>query len=70
MTMYYKAKPNMLNNIGMKIFRTENEAIKYLEETTGHEMASECIRKTKNGKITRTYHSDWYILGKLTKMEA
>lgn len=67
--MYYRAKPNMLNNIGMKIFRTENEAIKYLEETTGYEMASECIRKTKKGKITRSYVSDWYILGKLTKME-
>tara|TARA_B100001093_G_scaffold426287_1_gene420140 strand:+ start:1214 stop:1420 length:207 start_codon:yes stop_codon:yes gene_type:complete len=68
--MYFKAKPNMLNNTGMKIFRHEDEAIKYLEQYTGHELASECIRKTKKGKITRSYHSDWYVLGKLTRMEA
>ena len=34
----YVAKPNLNNNIGLKTFLLESDAIKYLEEVTGYEM--------------------------------
>ena len=36
----YVAKPNLNNNIGLKTFSLESDAIKYLEEYT-HEMSFE-----------------------------
>ena len=37
----YIAKPNLNNNIGLKTFSLESDAIKYLEEYTGYEMSFE-----------------------------
>ena len=37
----YVAKPNLNNNIGLKTFSLESDAIKYLEEYTGYEMSFE-----------------------------
>lgn len=53
------AKPNLNNMLGAKEFATKKEAVKYLEEFTGIEMAYERDRKTKE----ITY--DWEIIGKL-----
>tara|TARA_B100001939_G_C16721534_1_gene521447 strand:- start:452 stop:640 length:189 start_codon:yes stop_codon:yes gene_type:complete len=53
------AKPNLNNNTGLKEFETVKEAVKYLEEYTGIEMAYERNRKTKE----ITY--DWELIGKL-----
>tara|TARA_S200002703_G_C3732652_1_gene225206 strand:+ start:178 stop:366 length:189 start_codon:yes stop_codon:yes gene_type:complete len=53
------AKPNLNTNIGLKEFETVKEAVKYLEEYTGIEMAYERNRKTKE----ITY--DWELIGKL-----
>ncbi len=53
------AKPNMNTNIGVKEFENVKDAVKYLEEYTGIEMAYERNRKTKE----ITY--DWEIIGKL-----
>jgi hypothetical protein len=53
------AKPNLNNMIDAKEFATKKEAVKYLEEYTGIEMAYERNRKTKE----ITY--DWEIIGKL-----
>lgn len=53
------AKPNINNNIGMKEFKDVKEAVAYLEDYTGIEMAYERNRKTKEV----TY--DWELIGKL-----
>ena len=53
------AKPNLNNNTGLKEFETVKEAVKYLEEYTGIEMAYERNRKTKE----ITY--DWELIDKL-----
>lgn len=53
------AKPNMNTNIGVKEFENVKDAVKYLEEYTGIEMAYERNRKTKE----ITY--DWELIGKL-----
>lgn len=53
------AKPNLNNMIDAKEFATKKEAVAYLEEYTGIEMAYERDRKTKE----ITY--DWEIIGKL-----
>ena len=53
------AKPNLNNNTGLQEFETVKEAVKYLEEYTGIEMAYERNRKTKE----ITY--DWELIGKL-----
>ena len=57
----YIAKPNINNNIGLKTFPLEQDAIKYLEEYTGYEMSFEKNKKTGE-KI-----SDWYLIDKLWK---
>ena len=57
----YVAKPNLNNNIGIKTFSLENEAIKYLEEYTGYQMSFEKNKKTGE-KV-----SDWYLIDKLWK---
>ena len=59
----YIAKPNINNNIGLKTFPVEQDAIKYLEEYTGYEMSFE--RNKKTGEKT----SDWYLIEKLVKVE-
>lgn len=53
------AKPNINNSIGMKEFKDVKEAVAYLEDYTGIEMAYERNRKTKEV----TY--DWELIGKL-----
>jgi ribosomal protein L31E len=53
------AKPNLNNNNGIKEFPTAKEAVAYLEEYTGIEMAYDRNRKTKE----ITY--DWEIIEKL-----
>ncbi len=55
------AKPNLNNNNGIKEFPTAKEAVAYLEEYTGIEMAYDRNRKTKE----ITY--DWEIIEKLWK---
>ena len=54
----YVAKPNLNNNIGLKTFSLESDAIKYLEEYTGYEMSFEKNKKTggsqKRRRITDT----------------
>ena len=59
----YIAKPNINNNIGLKTFPVEQDAIKYLEEYTGYEMSFEKYKKTGE-KI-----SDWYLIEKLVKVD-
>lgn len=59
----YVAKPNLNNNIGLKTFSFESDAIKYLEEYTGYEMSFE-----KNKKTGEKF-SDWYLIDKLVKVE-
>ena len=59
----YIAKPNINNNIGLKTFPVEQDAIKYLEEYTGYEMSFEKNKKTGE-KI-----SDWYLFEKLVKVD-
>ena len=59
----YIAKPNINNNIGLKTFPAEQDAIKYLEEYTGYEMSFEKNKKTGE-KI-----SDWYLIEKLVKVD-
>ena len=59
----YIAKPNLNNNIGLKTFTIESDAIKYLEEYTGYEMSFE-----KNKKTGEKY-SDWYLIEKLVKVD-
>jgi len=53
------AKPNLNNNTGLKEFENVKDAVKYLEEYTGIQMAYERNRKTKE----ITY--DWELIGKL-----
>jgi len=53
------AKPNLNNTLHMKEFPTAKEAVAYLEEYTGIEMAYDRNRKTKE----ITY--DWEIIEKL-----
>jgi len=55
----YVAKPYLNNNTAVREFETAKEAVKYLEEFTGIEMAYERNRKT--GEITY----DWELIGKL-----
>ena len=59
----YIAKPNINNNIGLKTFPVEQDAIKYLEEYTGYEMSFEKNKKTGE-KI-----SDWYLIEKLVTVD-
>ena len=53
------AKPNLNNKLNVKKFETAKEAVKYLEQITGIEMAYDRNRKTKEIKY------DWEIIGKL-----
>jgi hypothetical protein len=57
--MHYVAKPNLINNTGMKTFERIEEAVAYLEEKTGHKMDYVRNPKTK----VKTY--DWELVGKL-----
>jgi len=57
----YVAKPYLSNNIGLKRFEKIEDAVKYLEEYTGFEMAYERNRKTKEIVY------DWELIGKLYK---
>lgn len=59
----WTAKPNLSNSKNQKNFPTIEEAVAYLEEFTGIEMAYERNRKTKEV----TY--DWELLGKLFKAQ-
>ncbi len=59
----YIAKPNLNNNIGLKTFPVEQDAIKYVEEYTGYEMSFE-----KNKKTGEKF-SDWYLIDKLVKVD-
>ena len=60
----YVAQPNINNLNHAKTFATKKEAVAYLEEFTGIEMAYERNRKTKE----ITY--DWELIGKLYPAEA
>ena len=62
--MQFLAKPNLNNTTGQKVFDTLTEAVKYLEDKTGHKMDFVVDRKTKE----RTY--DWEIIGKLKRIKA
>jgi len=48
----FKAKPNINNDVHVKFFSTETEAVKYLNSTTGFSMHAD----------------DWRMLGKLQKI--
>lgn len=62
--MKYIAKPYLFNNKNVKEFTDIKEAVRYLEEVTGHKMDSEITnRKTKE----RTY--DWELVGKLIRVK-
>jgi len=58
------AKPNLNNSRDIEKFENVKDAVKYLEEFTGIEMAYDRNRKTKEV----TY--DWEIIGKLWEEEA
>jgi hypothetical protein len=60
----YIAKPNLNNMNHAKEFAPKKDAVAYLEEFTGIEMAYERNRKTKE----ITY--DWEIIGKLYEKSA
>ena len=62
--MKFVAKPNLNNTLGMQTFDTIKEAVKYLEQTTGHKMDYVVDRKTG----VKTY--DWELIGKLKIVEA
>jgi len=55
----WTAKPNLVNSNNQKDFPTIEEAVTYLEDFTGIEMAFHRNRSTKEV----TY--DWQIIGKL-----
>ena len=57
----YLAKPRLLNSRFDKKFKTKDEAVKFLEDETGHQMAFE---KDENGN--RIY--DWEIIGNLVEV--
>jgi len=57
------AKPNLANNTGMKSFETAAEAVKYLEQVTGHEMSY--VRNPKTKKVTY----DWELIEKLWEVK-
>ena len=48
----FKAKPNLNNNLHVRLFSTEEEAVSYLNSTTGFAMQA----------------VDWRVLGKLEKI--
>lgn len=58
----YLAKPNLNNTIGQQTFDNVEDAVKYLEQKTGHKMDFVYDKKTK----TKTY--DWQLVGKLKKI--
>jgi hypothetical protein len=62
--MQYVAKPYLLKDQGMKTFDDMEEAVKYLEDFTGHKMDYVKDRKTKE----KTY--DWELVGKLKRIKA
>ena len=59
----YVAKPNLNNNIGLKTFSLESDAIKYLEEYTG----MRCLLKRTKRQARKI--SDWYLIDKLVKVQ-
>jgi hypothetical protein len=62
--MMYITKPNLNNSIGQKSFDTLKEAVKYLEQKTGHKM-NFVVDKYSKEKIY-----DWELVGKLKRIEA
>jgi hypothetical protein len=60
--MKYVAKPNLNNNTGLKAFLDIKEAVKYLEDTTGHKM--DFVKDRKTGDAVY----DWEIIGKLKRV--
>tara|TARA_B100001059_G_scaffold138883_1_gene139019 strand:+ start:295 stop:456 length:162 start_codon:yes stop_codon:yes gene_type:complete len=52
--MMYSAKPKMYNSKYDKTFKTEKEAVSFLEKETGHHMHKE----------------DWKLIGKLVEVKA
>jgi hypothetical protein len=60
--MRYVAKPNLINNTGMKTFERIEEAVAYLEEKTGHKM--DYVRNPKTKEVTY----DWELVGKLKRI--
>lgn len=60
----FLAKPKLNNMTHSKVFGTMNEAIKYLEDYTGHKMDYVKDSKTKE----RIY--DWELIGKLQRIKA
>ena len=62
--MMYVAKPNLNNSLGQKTFSDMEEAVAYLEATTGHKMDFVTDKRTKE----RTY--DWELIGKLKRIKA
>lgn len=62
--MKYVAKPNLNNNTGQKEFSDLKEAVKYLEQKTGHKM--DFVRDRKTGEVVY----DWELIGKLKKIAA
>jgi benzoyl-CoA reductase/2-hydroxyglutaryl-CoA dehydratase subunit BcrC/BadD/HgdB len=61
--MKYIAKPYLLKDTDKKEFDDIEEAVKYLEDYTGHKMSYEKNRKTKE----KTY--DWELVGKLIRVK-
>ena len=56
----YLAKPRLLNRRFDKKFKTKDEAVTYLENETGHQMAFE--------KVDGVRIYDWEIIGKLVEV--
>jgi len=56
----YLAKPRMNNSRFDKTFKTKDEAVTYLENETGHQMAFE--------KVDGVRIYDWEIIGKLLEV--
>jgi viroplasmin and RNaseH domain-containing protein len=71
----FTAQPNLNNTIGAKQFETREQAVAYLEEKTGFEMAFEVDQTKKKRLIKQGYTSkqanqmaktyDWELIGKL-----
>jgi hypothetical protein len=67
----FLAKPNLNNTDNVKTFKTEKEAIAYLEEVTGYQMDYEVKRRRnpKTGKMEIVEKiSDWYLVNKLERV--
>ena len=59
----WTAKPNLVNSKNQKTFPTIEEAVTYLEDFTGIEMAF--YRNKRTNEVTY----DWQIIGKLFRTQ-